>query len=120
MTYTIKQGDTLSKIAKANGLTLTGLLDANPQLKANPDKIKVGDALNIPDGQTQPVVQPKPKAVKALGTLSSKYETGGRGPGIVSTGKGDAGGVSYGSYQMSSKLGVAAKFVSQPDFPFSK
>jgi len=35
-----------------------------------------------------------------LGDLSSKYETGGNGPTTVSSGKGDAGGVSYGSYQM--------------------
>jgi len=40
-----------------------------------------------------------------LGSLSAKYETSGRGPGTVSTGRGDAGGVSYGSYQLASKLG---------------
>jgi len=38
-----------------------------------------------------------------LGTLSSKYETGGRGSRTVSGGVGDAGGASYGSYQMTSK-----------------
>lgn len=38
-----------------------------------------------------------------LGSLSSKYETGGRGSQTVSGGQGDAGGVSYGSYQMTSK-----------------
>ncbi|MFI8418642.1 hypothetical protein ACQKDS_19760 [Serratia sp. NPDC078593] len=38
-----------------------------------------------------------------LGSLSSKYETGGRGSQTVSGGEGDAGGVSYGSYQMTSK-----------------
>ncbi|WP_242514480.1 hypothetical protein [Enterobacter cloacae] len=38
-----------------------------------------------------------------LGTLSSKYETGGRGSQTVSGGAGDAGGVSYGAYQMTSK-----------------
>jgi len=38
-----------------------------------------------------------------LGTLSSKYETGGRGSQTVSGGVGDAGGVSYGAYQMTSK-----------------
>jgi RHS repeat-associated protein len=47
----------------------------------------------------------------ALGKLSEKYETGGRGPGVVSSGmvgkgenrKPDPGGVSYGSYQFTSK-----------------
>ena len=45
------------------------------------------------------------------GKLSERYETSGRGPGVVSTGKGDAGGVSYGSYQFSSKRGVVQEFL---------
>ncbi|MGH7122529.1 MAG: hypothetical protein ACREFP_26660 [Acetobacteraceae bacterium] len=52
-----------------------------------------------------------------LGGLSTKYETGGRGPTTVSGGVGDAGGVSYGSYQMTSAGGgTVARFVSQSDF----
>jgi peptidoglycan hydrolase-like protein with peptidoglycan-binding domain len=38
-----------------------------------------------------------------LGTTSMQYETGGRGAGTVSTGVGDPGGVSYGTYQLSSR-----------------
>jgi hypothetical protein len=45
-----------------------------------------------------------------LGKLSEKYESGGRGPGTVSTGAGDPGGVSYGSYQLASKVGRADEF----------
>ena len=52
-----------------------------------------------------------PAAVPALGKLSEKYESGGRGPGTVSTGKGDPGGVSYGTYQLASKVGRADEFV---------
>jgi hypothetical protein len=48
-----------------------------------------------------------------LGSLSEKYESGGRGPATVSTGKGDAGGVSYGTYQLSSKVGRADQFVQK-------
>jgi hypothetical protein len=33
-----------------------------------------------------------------LGMTSSRYESGGRGAGTVSTGRGDHGGVSYGTY----------------------
>jgi peptidoglycan hydrolase-like protein with peptidoglycan-binding domain len=53
-----------------------------------------------------------------LGRLSAKYETGNRGPGTVSTGRGDAGGVSYGSYQMTSKSngGTVKHFVSGNNF----
>ncbi len=46
-----------------------------------------------------------------LGSLSEKYESGGRGPAVISSGKDDAGGVSYGTYQLSSVTGSAAAFV---------
>ncbi len=45
--YTVKKGDTLSAIAKAYGLTLQQLLEANPQIK-NPNLIKVGQVIKIP------------------------------------------------------------------------
>ena len=51
-----------------------------------------------------------------LGNTSMKYETGGRGAGTVSTGKGDYGGVSYSSYQMSSRMGVVQKFIAQSKY----
>src|SRR5690349_13230950 len=143
MTYKIQPGDTLSKIAKRNGISLAQLLKANPQI-TNPDRIKVGQVVNLPDTSTE-TTQPLPSNVvpavtkaattvaaaagaaagalgaavaEALGALSAKYETGGRGPGVVSTGAGDPGGVSYGSYQMATKMGVPQKFVTQPGFPW--
>ncbi|HEY7132148.1 MAG TPA: LysM domain-containing protein, partial [Candidatus Limnocylindrales bacterium] len=52
--YTIKKGDTLSKIAKANGLTLQDLLDANPDIK-NPNKVAEGQQIVIPaPGDSEP------------------------------------------------------------------
>lgn len=48
-----------------------------------------------------------------LGALSAKYETGGRGPGTVSGGRGDPGGVSYGSYQLASSLRRPEEFLAQ-------
>jgi murein DD-endopeptidase MepM/ murein hydrolase activator NlpD len=153
MTYTVQAGDTLSKIAARNGLTLAQLLQANPQI-SNPDRINVGDSINLPNTSTENATQPLPSnpvasnpvppistentqplpsnpvaaAVGALGaaiadelgSLSAKYETGGRGPGVVSTGAGDPGGVSYGSYQMATKMGTVARFVGQPGFPWAK
>lgn len=50
---------------------------------------------------------------ETLGRLSAKYESGTRGPATVSTGKGDAGGVSYGTYQLASKVGTAKRFADQ-------
>lgn len=137
MIHTVKSGETLSKIAQVHGITLARLLDANPAFKANPNVVRVGQTLNIPDLHVSPVQPPpapapaptpspqptaatKPAGGHVLGKLSEKFETGGRGPGIVSTGVGDAGGVSYGSYQMTSKPGGGRvkEFISQPDFPF--
>lgn len=139
MTYIVKAGDTLSKIAMRNGVTLAQLLQANPQVK-DPNRISVGDVINLPNGassvppgsteNTQPLPSSMaPVATAAagalgqaiadtLGSLSAKYETGGRGPGTVSTGAGDPGGVSYGSYQMASKMGVPTRFVTQSGFPW--
>lgn len=47
-----------------------------------------------------------------LGALSEQYESGGRGPGTVSSGLRDPGGVSYGLYQLATKTGTVAAFVA--------
>ena len=52
-----------------------------------------------------------PDSAQRLGALSELYESGGRGPGTVSGGQGDPGGVSYGLYQLASKTGTAAAFI---------
>jgi len=141
MIHTVKPGDTLSGIAKRNGLTLAQLLAANPKFKDKPDSIKIGDAIEIPDALTTADTQPMQLAATAaagatasapatvvgavglaaaetLGLLSAKFETSGRGPGVVSTGAGDPGGVSYGSYQMATRTGTVKSFVTQSDFPW--
>jgi LysM repeat protein len=48
MTYTVKAGDSFSKIATRNGLTLAQSLEQNPQI-SEPNRIKVGDVINLPD-----------------------------------------------------------------------
>ena len=50
--YTIKRGDTLSRIAGRHGVTLVTLLAANPRYKANPNAISVGGKLEIPGKAT--------------------------------------------------------------------
>ena len=45
--HVVVQGDTLWKIAKAWGLPLKALVDANPQLK-NPSVLLTGEIVNIP------------------------------------------------------------------------
>lgn len=46
------------------------------------------------------------------GSISGKYESGTRGVSTISTGAGDAGGVSYGKHQLSSKTGTMSRFLS--------
>jgi hypothetical protein len=134
MPYTVKSGDTISKIAKLHNVQVSQLLDANPRFKPNPDRIRIGDIVNIPGESVvsapppppaQPTLtvepQPQPRATQALGGLSAKFETSGRGCGTVSGGQGDPGGVSYGSYQMKSVPGggTVAMFVRGDDCPFA-
>ena len=125
--YTVRPGDTLSAIAKKLGTTVSALVTANHI--QNPNKIFPGQTLTLPGGSgstggtAAPAGKPSkpstPAANEELGSLSRKYEA--RGPGTVSTGKGDHGGVSYGSYQFASKNGSAKAFVaslrtSHPDY----
>ena len=44
--YKIAKGDTLAKIAKANGVSLTAITHANPNV--DPSKLKVGQTIQIP------------------------------------------------------------------------
>lgn len=54
-----------------------------------------------------------------LGSLSEQFESGGRGPGVVSGGHGDPGGVSYGIYQLAPKTGTAARFLQSEGRPWA-
>ncbi|CAM3928850.1 hypothetical protein AEBE7430_07730 [Aeromonas bestiarum] len=56
------------------------------------------------------------EALWVLGKTSERYESGGRGPGVVSTGKGDYGGASYGCYQLSSNLGVVQRYIQSSKY----
>ncbi len=48
-THTVRSGDTLSAIAAANGVSLSSLIQANPQI-SNPNLIYPGQTINIPGG----------------------------------------------------------------------
>jgi LysM repeat protein len=110
-TYEVRRGDTLTLIARRHQTTVEALVQANGI--PNPDLIRVGQVLVIPAAPGRPSEAPGPRApepaLAELGGLSRKYEA--FGPGTVSTGQGDAGGVSYGSYQFATKTGSAQAFV---------
>jgi LysM repeat protein len=115
-TYIVKSGDTLGAIAAANGTTVAAIARDNGI--SNPDRIDVGQRLRI-----EGAAAPQPKTAGAsltavvqqdghrLGGLSETYESAGRGPGTVSGGTNDPGGVSYGVYQLSSRMGTLSSFM---------
>jgi len=45
-TYTVRPGDTLSRIAARHGMNLRQLLNLNPQI-TNPNRIRVGQIIRI-------------------------------------------------------------------------
>ncbi|WP_407353082.1 LysM peptidoglycan-binding domain-containing protein [Luteimonas sp. R10] len=98
--YAMQPGQTLQDIATAFGVGMRDLALANGVV--NPETVYPGDVLSVPGPQDKP----------ELGSLSAHYETGGRGPGTVSTGRGDIGGVSYGSYQLSTAAGRPQEFLA--------
>jgi hypothetical protein len=61
-----------------------------------------------------------PTPARRLGALSERYESGGRGPGTVSSGLRDPGGVSYGLYQLASKTGTVAAFMAAEGVRWSR
>jgi LysM repeat protein len=121
---TVKSGDTLGKIAARLGVTLKALADANGIADVN--QIRVGQVLTVPGAGDASPAAPRPspppsgaaasapsaRSAHPLGKLSERFESGGRGPGTVSGGVGDAGGISYGTYQLASKLKRPEQFLA--------
>ncbi|MFD6169285.1 peptidoglycan-binding protein [Streptomyces coeruleorubidus] len=59
--YTVKRGDTLSKIAVMHGLTLDQILEWNPQI-ADPDIIHTGHRVRVAPPETHGEFEPFPGA----------------------------------------------------------
>ena len=72
-TYVVKSGDTLSKIAKAHGVTLKTLEAANP--KVDPSHIKVGDKLKLPAKAEAAAPAPAPAPVAPLAPAAAPATT---------------------------------------------
>ncbi|MEO6152364.1 MAG: LysM peptidoglycan-binding domain-containing protein [Croceibacterium sp.] len=106
--YLIRPGDTLGGIAHRFRVSLARLGSLNRIV--NPDRIRAGQMLKVPDDVPPPV---------PLGELSRRYEVDSRGPGAVSSGRGDRGGVSYGSYQLSAAQGRTAQFLAAEGRPWA-
>ncbi len=84
----------------------------------------VGKGLQKATQAAAPYVEKAGKAAGAaiewagekLGFISAKEESGGRGAGTISSGKGDFGGVSYGTHQLSSRTGTLQKFLESSGY----
>ncbi len=79
MAYIVKRADTLSRIANQNDISLNQLLSANPKYKANPNAVKVGDRVNIPNSISKtPATKTSKKSagkksLKPVGTAVSEF-----------------------------------------------
>jgi len=72
-------------------------------------------------GRAPPVLKGSDLAAGTPGVLSVIYETSDAGPGKISDGQDDPGGVSYGSFQLTTNKGDAAMFVvSKEAAPWAK
>lgn len=85
----VRAGDTLSGIAKEAGVPLNTLLELNPELKANPNLIKPGQQVKLPDAQTPapvtPTATPTESTSAATPTTPSQPATPAPTSGVTST-----------------------------------
>lgn len=59
MAYTVQSGDSLYKIARENGITYQELIRLNPQYADNPNLIRPGQTVNLPEtGETTDDIDP--------------------------------------------------------------
>ncbi len=69
-TYIVQQGDTLAKIARRMGISLSSLIAANPQIY-NPSLIYAGQAINLPAAPVYYTIQQG----DTLRIIANKYGT---------------------------------------------
>ncbi len=66
VSYIIKPGDSMWEIAREYGVTVNEILAKNPELKRNPDCLRVGSVLELPQlKQGVPKVMPNQKSINA-------------------------------------------------------
>lgn len=121
--------------AQANEIQMRGAIQqqqaaaAEAERKANIQKLLFG-TIDTPDFMARTDAQPggaqaSPTAQRGqvsgqpsqyrLGSITGRYESGGGGVGTISSGRGDPGGVSYGTHQLSTNAGTKAAFLQAPE-----
>ena len=71
--YTVKRGDTMSRIASNNGISLSELLKANPNI-TNASLIYVGQKVNIPDKTSGKLVNYTVQGGDTMYRIARKYD----------------------------------------------
>ena len=94
---------------KAAELAFAATAEKEPTSNPNDGILRDGQDNPVVDGQGEPVrVGTPPVEGFELGQTSEKYESGGKGPGVINdyngAASGDLGGASYGTYQFASFL----------------
>ena len=75
--YNVVKGDNLTKIAKRKGITLKKLLSLNPELKANPNLIRIGQKIRVPGSMAaKPTMDPVPPAASPMDKISPQKGIG--------------------------------------------
>lgn len=119
MPYTVKSGDTLSKIAAANKTTVAKIIAANPVLTTNPkynggSTIFSGTKLNLPtDTKSTPPATSSVNTGVVSGTATSYAP--GSSTSVVNTGISSTGATQMDKFspeQLAAKFGVAAAVIN--------
>ena len=85
-------------------------LDEYAAKKEAEEKQQETTSESVPDKEEVSENTPQTNDITTIASLSAKYESHGN-PGVVSSGSGDLGGVSYGSYQLASNTGAVDSFL---------
>ena len=115
--YTVKSGDTLSKIAAANKTTVAKIVAANPVLTTNPkynggSTIFSGTKLTIPTTVNTSVPVVNTPGIPPVTGSNTSYSSGGTN--VVNTGISSTGGTQMDTLSMATlqaKFGIAAAVI---------
>ncbi len=85
--HSVRKGDTLSKIARQNGISLGQLLAANPQIQ-DPDRIQLGQRIQLPEPAAPaktPAPTPRPQNSSGIDSTprGEQRQAVGQDPGTV-------------------------------------
>jgi LysM repeat protein len=74
--YEVRSGDSLSKIAAREGVTLERLLQLNPSFRSNPNLIRAGQRINLSDNASNSILNIATSAKEAGDNVSSSVMRG--------------------------------------------